>query len=203
MSAENKKTETPTLDRTYWTNRWEEGATGWDVGNVSTPFIHFFEKLNDKSLRILIPGCGNGYEGEYLWRKGFHNVFILDISEVPLTLFKQRVPDFPHDHLLCNDFFELNENFELIIEQTFFCAINPSLRIKYVSKMVDLLVPGGKLAGLLFNFPLTHEGPPFGGSKEEYIALFEKKFEIKQLHEALDSIKPRLGRELWFEFIKR
>jgi SAM-dependent methyltransferase len=203
MSSENEKTETPALDRNYWTKRWEEGATGWDVGNISTPFVDFFERLSDKNQRILIPGCGNGYEGEYLWRKGFHNVFILDISEIPLALFKQRVPDFPQDHLLCNDFFELNENFDLIIEQTFFCALNPTLRKNYVSKMSELLLSGGKLAGLLFNFPLTHEGPPFGGSKEEYSSLFSENFEMKELREALDSIKPRLGRELWFEFIRK
>ncbi len=202
MTSENSKKLLPSLDRSYWSERWREGQTGWDVGEVSTPFLKLFESLTDKQKRILIPGCGNGYEGEYLWKNGFQNVFILDISEIPLAHFKKRAPDFPDDHLLCEDFFKLNQKFDLIIEQTFFCALNPSLRKNYVNKMFDLLYPGGKLAGLLFNFPLTNEGPPFGGSKEEYLSLFGEKFEIKELHEALDSIKPRLGRELWIEFIR-
>ncbi len=203
MTDEKTNSDLPSLDRFYWSERWREGQTAWDVGGVSTPFLKLFESLTDKQMRILIPGCGNGYEGEYLWKHGFQNVFILDISEIPLNLFKKRVPDFPHDHLLCEDFFKLNQKFNLIIEQTFFCALNPSLRKNYADKMADMLFPGGTLTGLLFNFPLTNEGPPFGGKKEEYLSLFQEKFEIKELHEAMDSIKPRLGRELWFEFIKR
>lgn len=187
------------LDSEFWSNRWKEGQTGWDVGEVSAPFIPFFESLSDRSIRILIPGCGNGYEGEYLWKNGFHNVHILDISDWPLANFQKRVPDFRSEQLICADFFSLNEKFDLVIEQTFFCALDPSLRRKYVEQMHQIIQPGGMLAGLMFNFPLTDEGPPFGGSIAEYKRLFSGKFEIIQLDEARNSIKPRLGRELWVE----
>ncbi len=190
------------LDADFWTNRWKEGQTGWDVGEVSAPFIPFFESLKDKSIHILIPGCGNGYEGEYLWRNGFNNVHILDISELPLQNFRARVPDFPKEQLICMDFFALNKRFDLVLEQTFFCALDPELRNAYVEKMHDIIYPGGMLVGLMFNFALTDEGPPFGGSVDEYNELFSAKFEIIQMNEALNSIKPRLGRELWVE-IKR
>jgi hypothetical protein len=66
--------------------------------------------------------------------------------------------------------------------------------------MAELLLPKGKLAGLLFDFPLTSDGPPFGGSKEEYIKLFSTKFEIKKLERAHNSIKPRENKELFFIF---
>jgi len=46
--------------------------------------------------------------------------------------------------------------------------------------MKELLNPKGKLIGLLFQFPLTEVGPPFGGSKEEYNSLFENDFDIKK-----------------------
>jgi thiopurine S-methyltransferase len=64
--------------------------------------------------------------------------------------------------------------------------------------MPKLLKENGKLAGLLFNFPLTQEGPPFGGSKEEYLRLFEPNFNVKVMEPCHNSIKPREGRELFF-----
>lgn len=191
------------IDKQYWSKRWKEGQTGWDVGNVSTPFLSFFDKLENEDINILIPGCGNGYEGEYLWKNGFRNVSILDFAELPLQQFKNRVPEFPDSQLICQDFFELTGKYDLILEQTFFCALDPILRKKYVEKMYELLKPGAILTGLLFNFSLTDEGPPFGGSLEEYVDLFSGNFEIIQMTEALDSIKPRSGREFWIELKRK
>ena len=97
----------------------------------------------------------------------------------------------------------LNKTFDLVIEQTFFCALNPELRSNYVSKMETLLNPNGKIAGLLFDFPLTEAGPPFGGSENEYLKLFSEKFNIKTLEKAYNSIKPRKDTELFFIFEKK
>ena len=69
--------------------------------------------------------------------------------------------------------------------------------------MKSLLNPKGRIIGLLFQFPLTEAGPPFGGSKEEYISLFEKDFNLKTLETAHNSIKPREGNELFFIFTKK
>jgi thiopurine S-methyltransferase len=191
------------FDRHYWAERWKARQTGWDIGNVSDPFVEFFDSLSDQNLKILIPGGGNGYEGEYLWKKGFRNVHILDIVQQPLINLKGRVPDFPEEQLLCADFFTLNERFDLVIEQTFFCALDPELRSSYVKKMHEIITPGGKLAGLLFNFPLTEEGPPFGGSEQAYLELFSPYFSIQRMSVAENSIAPRKGRELWFEMTRK
>lgn len=195
--------ENKILDKNYWSTRWTEGSTGWDIGNIATPFISFFETLSQNNLRILIPGCGNGYEAEFLWNLGFTKVNVLDFAEIPLQNFLKRAPDFPADQLICSDFFKHKGEYDLIIEQTFFCAIDPKLRSQYVLKMHELLAPEGRIVGLLFNFPLTEEGPPFGGSKEEYVALFSEKFEISRMVDAPDSIKPRLGREFWIDLKRK
>jgi thiopurine S-methyltransferase len=130
-------------------------------------------------------------------------VYVLDIVTQPLSNLKRRVPEFPEDHLLCADFFTLDQSFDLIIEQTFFCALDPSLRPEYVRKMYEILKPGGRLAGLLFSFPLTDEGPPFGGSEIEYRSLFSPYFSLNVLKPAENSIAPRSGREFWFEFTRK
>jgi len=127
---------------------------------------------------------------------------VIDLAISPLENLKKRVPDFPKEHLLQGDFFKHNSQYDLIIEQTFFCALDPVLRNSYVAKMASLLKPKGKLIGLLFNFELTEQGPPFGGSVEEYQKRFSKYFKIKVLESAFNSIKPRSGRELFAIFEK-
>ncbi|MGG7033580.1 MAG: methyltransferase domain-containing protein [Flavobacterium sp.] len=191
------------LNNEYWENRYKNNETGWDVGAISTPIKEYIDQLEDKSLKILIPGAGNGYEFEYLINKGFSNSQVVDFADTPLQNIKNRIPDLKDKQLICSDFFELEGQYDLILEQTFFCALDPQLRTKYVEKMKSLLKPGGKIAGLLFQFPLTEVGPPFGGSANEYIELFSDDFNIKILETANNSILPRKGNELFFIFIKK
>jgi methyl halide transferase len=183
----------------YWQNRYETEQTGWDTGAITPPLKDYFDHLKDKDIKILIPGSGNSYEAEYLYKKGFLNVFVLDIAVAPLQNLKRRVPDFPEENLLLEDFFSLSGQFDLIVEQTFFCAIDPALRAKYAIKCANLLKPGGKLAGLLFNTEFEKAGPPFGGSKQEYEAYFKPYFEFLHFENAYNSLSPRQGKELFIE----
>jgi SAM-dependent methyltransferase len=116
---------------------------------------------------------------------------------------KKRLPAFPDDQLIRQDFFEHQGQYDLIIEQTFFCAINTALRKKYVEHMHNLLKPTGKLIGLLFNDVLNSDKPPFGGNMQEYETLFSKIFNIKVLEPCYNSIKPRVGRELFMILEKK
>ncbi|MDO9037204.1 MAG: SAM-dependent methyltransferase [Lutibacter sp.] len=191
------------FDKTYWENKYLENATGWDIGYASAPLTDYFNQLRYKKLKILIPGGGNCYEAEYLFEQGFENIFVIDIAEQPLKNLKARFPDFPDNHLIHDDFFNHKGEYDLIVEQTFFCALDPAMRQKYADKMAGLLTENGKLAGLLFDFELTEDGPPFGGSMAEYLPLFSQKFTIKKLERCYNSIKPRNGRELFFIFEKK
>ncbi|MGB3343918.1 MAG: methyltransferase domain-containing protein [Aequorivita sp.] len=190
------------LDETFWTEKYLSGYTGWDIGYVSTPLKEYIDQLSDRDLKILIPGGGNSYEAEYLFNKGFTNVFVIDISSIPLENLLKRVPSFPKENLLHQNFFELEETFDLILEQTFFCAQDPRLREKYVSKMHYLLKPKGKLVGVLFNIPLNDDKPPFGGNEQEYRFLFEEKFIIEKMEIAYNSIPQRAGNELFIKLVK-
>ncbi|WP_296313284.1 methyltransferase domain-containing protein [Winogradskyella sp. UBA3174] len=191
------------LDNKYWDSRYKNKQIGWDIGYGSTPLITYIQQLNDKTLKVLIPGAGNSYEAEYLWNNGFKNICVLDFAKHPLDNLKKRIPDFPSEQLLCKNFFDLNTTFDLILEQTFFCALNPNLRKTYVSKMHTLLEKNGKLVGLLFDFKLTNSGPPFGGSLPEYKSLFKKLFDIRVLEKSINSVKQRHDKELFFIFEKK
>ena len=187
----------------FWEQRYANNNTGWDLNTVSPPLKHYIDTLTNKSLFILIPGCGNAYEAEYLHNQGFENVFIVDLAEHPLLEFSKRVPDFPKSHILHLDFFNLTQKFDLIFEQTFFCALHPEQRLHYAHHTSKLLNSNGCLVGLFFNKEFDKSGPPFGGNKKEYKNLFKNLFKIKKLENCYNSIKPRQGSELFFIFEKK
>lgn len=188
---------------TFWGEKYQSGKTGWDIGYISTPLKEYIDQLTNRDLKILIPGGGNSYEAEYLFKKGFTNVWVIDISSIPLENLASRVPSFPEENLLHQNFYDLEETYDLILEQTFFCAQDPKFREKYVSKMLELLRPNGKLVGLLFNIPLNDDKPPYGGNEQEYRSLFEESFTIEKLETAYNSIPPRAENELFIMMSKR
>lgn len=190
------------LNSSYWNNRYLTDDFGWDIGACSTPLQQYIDQLLNENLKVLIPGAGNAYEAEYLYEKGFKDVFVLDFAKAPLQSFKERMAAFPEDHLIEQDFFQHEGQYDLIIEQTFFCALSPELRPRYVRQMNALLKPGGKLAGVLFNDPMNNDRPPFGGNMAEYRNLFESFFNIKILEPCYNSIKPRAGKEAFILFEK-
>lgn len=190
------------LNEGFWSSKYETANIGWDTGSITTPLKTYFDQLTDKTLKILIPGCGNGYEAEYLHNLGF-DVTVVDLSEHPLNNLKKRCHSFPEDKLVQGNFFELEGSFDLIIEQTFFSALNPELRDSYVKKMHGLLTNTGKLIGLLFNIDLYEDHPPFGGNLKEYKPIFEPYFNFIVFEEAYNSIEPRKGNELFLNLEKK
>lgn len=185
----------------YWNDRYQNGLTGWDMHQVSPPLKSYIDTLENKNISILIPGCGNAYEAAYLLEKGFKNISLIDISqhlvESLRTKFKDSAINIFHE-----DFFNHEGKYDLILEQTFFCAIDPSLRGEYVKKVFSILNSGGRIAGLLFNKKTTPQEPPFFATDKEYAKLFSEKFKFLIFEECLNSIAPRQGSELFFEFEK-
>lgn len=191
------------LSKEFWDNRYKNNDTGWDLGTISSPLKTYFDQLTDKNLKILIPGGGNSYEAEYLHYNGFKNVYVVDLSKTALDNFKKRVPSFPSTHMIYDNFFNLEISFDLIIEQTFFCAIDPNLRFSYSKKVSELLCKNGKLVGLLFDDTFSNDTPPFGGSKIEYLGYFQPYFEILIMETAYNSHPKRANRELFFMVQKK
>jgi SAM-dependent methyltransferase len=192
------------MDSKYWSERYQQNTTGWDIGQVSTPIKAYIDQLANKDIAVMIPGCGNAYEAEYLLEQGFTNITLVDISPLLAESISRKFKLVlgKKIQVICDDFFNIDQSYDLILEQTFFCALNPALRKKYADKMFSLLKPGGKIAGLLFNrsFP---GGPPFGGNELEYRKLFEEKFKIRVMEPCYNSIPSRAGTELFIILEKK
>jgi cyclopropane fatty-acyl-phospholipid synthase-like methyltransferase len=184
----------------YWEHLYQEKQTAWDIGRPSTPLAEYIDSLKHKDASILIPGCGNSYEAEYLVEKGFTNLTVIDIALSPVKRLQEKIGD--QATVIQNDFFEHQGQYDHILEQTFFCALNPALRPTYVQKMNELLSDNGKLAGVLFNRQFE-TNPPFGGSKEEYLELFPKHLHLVKMEMCYNSIPQRAGNELFFIATKK
>jgi len=190
----------------YWSERYKGGKTGWDIGHPSTPIKQYVDQLVNKDIKILIPGAGNAYEAEYLHKEGFKNVYVLDISKLPLDALSKRVPTFSKAHLLKENFFEHSGQYDLIIEQTFFCSFMPTLenRSNYAAQMSNLLKLGGKLVGLWFKHTFDRAGGrPFGGTREEYLSYLTPHLKMETFGDCYNSIRPRAGNELFGIFVKQ
>ena len=151
----------------------------------------------------MIPGCGNTYEADYLLKKGFTDVTVIDIAPTLVLQLKEKFKDNPHIKIILGDFFEHKGAYDLILEQTFFCAIDPVLRKNYVAKMPQLLTPNGKLVGVLFNRQFEEQGPPFGGAKNEYEPMFAKYFVFKTFDSCYNSFSKRKDAELFINLVKK
>lgn len=193
----------PTLNAEYWESRYHNHNTPWDIGYPSPPLVRYLQQYTTPADRILIPGAGHAYEAVWLHQQGYRNIFVCDWAPSAFEILEVKAPDFPKAQLLVQDFFALDIEADLILEQTFFCAIEPDRREDYARQVCKLLKPGGKLAGLLFTHPLERGGPPFGGRQEDYHSLFAKYFDVLQLTPATNSIKPRAGNEVFLEVQRR
>lgn len=192
----------PELSPEYWDRRYTEANTPWDIGYASPPLIDYAASF-PSDTRILIPGAGRAYEAVHLHRQGYGRVYVCDWAESAFTHLREHAPDFPAEHQLTGDFFDLDLTVDLILEQTFFCALPVAQRPDYARHSARLLREGGLLAGLLFSRPFPFEGPPFGGTEDEYRRLFTPHFHILRMETAAASIRPRAGSELFIELERR
>lgn len=190
------------VDQDFWEAQYRAGTLGWDLGAVSAPLKAYFDQLEPGSLPILIPGAGNSYEARYLIAQGFTDVTVVDFSFSVTEKLKAAYRDQPSLHVVQGDFFTHRGSYHLIVEQTFFCAIDPGRRDQYVRHCHELLTKGGKIAGLLFNRDFEPGHPPFGGDAGSYEKLFAPYFHFRTWQPCYNSHPARAGSE-WFMILEK
>ncbi|MGB5982039.1 MAG: SAM-dependent methyltransferase [Nonlabens sp.] len=191
------------LDETYWTRRYETYDTPWQLSNISGPLKYIIDNLKDKKTKILIPGAGNSKEALYLLKNGFSNIHVLDISSAPLQSLSHTIGHSDKIRMIHDDFFEHSGKYDLILEQTFLCALESRFRESYPKKCHELLNENGRVQGVLFYFSHSREEPPYSGTRKEYLELFTPHFHINRLEPCLYSEPNRSGKELICNFIKK
>lgn len=193
-----------------WNQRYESGAAPWDLGSPTPEFERVLRenKLPFRAGRAIVPGGGRGHDALLLARHHF-DVDLIDFAPTALLAAQEAASQ---EKLKINafqrDFFDLPNTpyhcaaYDLFLEYTFFCAIDPSLRAKYVQVAAALLKPKGILLGLFFPLSTDKPGPPFLVSRKEVEDLFSPYFELN-IEEPKLSVKPRQGREFLAMFQRK
>jgi len=189
------------LNAEFWNNRYESGQTPWDFGGVPAALQEFL-KRHPKGGRVLIPGCGSGYEVEAFARAGY-DVIAIDLSPVAVSRARQRVGPALGGRIFEGDFFKANldpASFDVVYERSFLCALRPELRESYRDRMARVLKPGGALVGFFYYQKTDPEdGPPFGLAWGESDQLLARHFLLVKDVPCTDSLPAFAGRERWQE----
>ncbi|EAS30608.3 thiol methyltransferase [Coccidioides immitis RS] len=142
--------------------------------------------IDGKRKKALVPGCGKGYDVVMLALHGY-DVYGLEVSATGVSVAQEYAKNElanPQSYnfgssweewqeagevtIIHADFFKSGWEgmikFDVIYDYTFLCALHPSMRRQWASRMVDLLSPTGQVVCL--EFPLWKDpslpGPPWG-----------------------------------------
>jgi SAM-dependent methyltransferase len=154
----------------FWNSRYEQQLTRWDLGEVSEPVQRLVEGFFPPSGQVLVPGCGRGYEVIWLERRGYRVTAVDFADEAIRFLAEQAAEHRVQPEILQQDIFllpaQFNSRYDVLLEQTCFCAIDPSLRDDYEQLAYRVLKPGGQLLGVFMEVDAAaadpaYEGPPY------------------------------------------
>ena len=206
MNVSNNLTISPFIPE-FWERSYQSGEMGWDLGGPTPIFNQWIETCK-VPLTICILGAGNGWDAVNFASRG-HMVTAVDFAASAVknmqTSAKQNELDIVIKHM---DIFDLNKiydnHFDVVLEYTCFCAIEPTKRRDYMEMVRHILKTKGELVGLLFPIDkdLSDDGPPFAVQLEPTIELISDYLSlIKQQIPSL-SVKRRAGREVFVIFRK-
>ena len=189
------------LSPSAWNERYQTDETPWDLKGPTPEFQRLLDagELPSKG-KVLVPGGGRGHDAILFALRNYEVALVdfapLAIQAALVEAARQKATVYAYRQ----DFFELpkigfhQSSYDIVLEYTFFCAIAPELRGRYVETVAALLKPGGLLVGLFFPLTIDKEGPPFQVSQAEVEKIFSPHFTLR-IEKPKSSIKPREGRE--------
>jgi len=159
---------------------------------------------NEGMPDALVPGCGRGYDVSEFAKIGF-NALGLDISQTAVKAAEEyNESEMKRSGVSAwkgsakfstDDFFTLEgRKFDIIYDYTFLCAIEPSMRKPWVTRMKKLLKPGGELITLIFPIESREGGPPYAMSIDLVKNLLEPEGFVCEYLEPVPEEKSHKGR---------
>jgi SAM-dependent methyltransferase len=188
-----------------WEERYRRGDTPWEKGQAHPALVEWLA-TNAMSGRVIVPGCGLGYDVRAIARAGAE---VVGVDMAPFAMAAaEAFPRHGKESYILGDFFDpgvVQGEFDWVFEHTFFCAIRPDRREDYARRVTELLKPGGRLLAIFFLEPEHDEsdegGPPFGCNLEELDALFSSHFQLIDQIDNLPTYPGREGREILRLFV--
>lgn len=216
----------PWSSKSYWNERFKASDTPWELGTPSVVLMEAFAELASRGFElrgktVLSPGCGRGSDALECTSRGA-SVIAVDWSRAATEELQSRYAHVKGSstgslQIILGDFFSIPpQPVDLVAEHTFFCAIDPSMRTRYIESIAQWLKPGGFLIGNFFVVPeverellpglsLTKEGqgPPFATTVNELQSLTSKYFIQHSLHQGSQSDSSRRPGIEWVGVFER
>lgn len=179
----------------FWDARYRGGVTPWDAGGAPPQLIKWVKSCS--KARVLVPGCGTGYEVRAFAEHGY-DVLGIEISDAAIEAAKRELGPLA-DRVRKADYFVFEAApFDVVYERAFLCALPRRMWGRWAARTAELLRPGGKLAGFFF-FDDNERGPPFGISAAQLGELLLPWFEPSEdsAIPAEHSLAVFRGKERW------
>jgi trans-aconitate methyltransferase len=185
----------------FWDARYRDGITPWDAAVTPSKLLSWLE--NRTPMRVLVPGCGSGYEVKAFAERG-HDVLAIEFSDAAIEAAQRQLGALSALVRKADFFtFQAETPFDLIYERAFLCALPRRLWPKWAARVAGLLRPGGSLAGFFF-FDDNLRGPPFGIGRQaldDLLSPFDR-LEDEPIPES-ESIPVFKGKEVWQVWMRR
>lgn len=205
----------------YWDDAYREERDGWDMGTPTPVFADILKRhgmdftgmgaadfaRHGHEPRVLIPCSGRGYDALLFAEHGW-NVTAVDFAVEPMQWLRTESERSKLDvEILQEDMFTLGRShpgaYDLLVEYTCVCAIDPARREEFVQFCAAVLRPGGCVMALLFPVDGRPGGPPFAIDVEEFKRQMSVAFDCVHESTPETSVTPRLGRERLLVWKKR
>ena len=161
-------------DVDFWEQRFARGDTPWDRG---APGPQLQKWIDDGVIaagqRVLVPGCGAGHDVVALAQARF-DVTGVDYAAGALDLARAALRRAGDEAMRCTQLVEADvttwqpaQHFDVVYEQTCWCALHPDHWAAYAAQLARWLAPGGRLLLLAMQAPRPGaaegrvEGPPY------------------------------------------
>ena len=180
----------------FWDTRYRGGVTPWDAAGAPLQLGVWLEHKKS-GLKVLVPGCGTGYEVRLFAQRG-HDVLAIDFSDSAIDAARRELG--PLAHLVQKaDFFQFQPAaFDVVYERALLCALPRAMWQQWAARMAELVRPGGELAGF-FYFDDNAKRPPFGAAPNQTQALLQGALDLVEdlSIPAEQSIAVFKGKERW------
>jgi SAM-dependent methyltransferase len=170
----------------FWQSLYDVGQSQWNLGTAAPAFIKLLASPGAPTPgRLIVPGCGRGYDALLFGRHGFEVVGV-DFADAAVAAARRaaergRLSNVRFEQA---DLFHLprewDGTFDYALEYTCFCAVDPARRTDYVAVLTRLLRPGGELIALFYPLRDGVDGPPFPSSEAEIRRLFSPAWDIME-----------------------
>ena len=160
----------------FWDQRYRDDRLPWDTRGVPLALADYLRSA-PAAGRVLIPGCGSGYEVRAFHEAGW-DILAIDFAPSAVARAKELLGELG-TRVRPADFFtdDIGIGYDVIYERTFLCSLPPSRWEDYVRRTAKLLRPGGALTGIFF-YGEDPEPPPFSLTPATARMLLGGKFEL-------------------------